>query len=176
MKRFGIGLVYILIVIYSVIFFVPKINLYYELEHYLKQQQVVIVNEDIQDRGFSLNISDGTLFYGDLNVVTFSDISFKTLLVYNSIHMQPFELSDDMESFFPKNVTSLNAQHSIFNPLHVTFKGSGDFGSFKGDIDLLENKLHLILIPSKLLLKKKPFWMKKLKKDKEGGYRYAISY
>lgn len=176
MKKLGLGIFYFLVVIYSIIFFTPKINLYYQLEILLQEKQIVITQENIVDSGFSLSIEEGSLYYGDLLVGQFDKVSILSLLFFNSVSLDPFALSQDMEIFFPRNIQGLTLTHAFFNPLHVKIQGSGDFGEINGDVNLLDRTIVLNLQASKVLLSKKPFWMKKLKKDETGAYRYATTY
>ncbi len=176
MKKLGLGIVYLFITIYSVIFFAPKINLYYQLEELMQEKQIVITQENIIDNGFSLSVEDGRLYYGDLLVAEFDKINILSLLVFNRISLDPVILSKDMEAFFPRNIQELSLKQTLFNPLHVSINGFGDFGVIAGDINLLDRNITLDLEPSKVLISKKPFWMKKLKKIETGAYRYATTY
>jgi hypothetical protein len=176
MKKIAWALFYFFIAIYSVIFFAPKINLYYQLEELMQERQIVVTQEDIKDYGFSMAIKDGSLYYGDLMVAKFDKISILSLLVFNQISIDPLMLSEDMKNFFPRNIEGATILYTPLNPLHVSLKASGDFGSMSGDINLLERKITIDLEASKKLLSKKPFWMKKLKKTETGGYQYATTY
>ncbi len=104
MKKLGLGIVYLFITIYSVIFFAPKINLYYQLEELMQEKQIVITQENIIDKGFSLSLEEGRLYYGDLLVAEFSKISILSLLVFNQVSLAPVTLSKHMEKLFPRNI------------------------------------------------------------------------
>lgn len=138
MKKLGLGIVYLFITIYSVIFFAPKINLYYQLEELMQEKQIVITQENIIDKGFSLSLEEGRLYYGDLLVAEFSKISILSLLVFNQVSLAPVTLSKDMETFFPRNIEGATLKYTPFNPLHVSIQGSGDFGILHGDIHLVD--------------------------------------
>ena len=167
---------YLLLVLLLVIFFSPKTNLFYKAEEILQSYKVTVSAEKLTDSGFNFKINDGIIYFDDLVVAKIEEISITPLLVYNNIKVLPFTLSKDMKQFIPLKIETLYIKHTILNPLHVSIKSSGDFGSLSGDIAIMDRNVSLILTPSKLLLKKKPFWLRKMKKDSQGGYRYESAY
>jgi hypothetical protein len=167
---------YILLVIMMIIFFLPKINLYYKAEELLENYKVVLSAELPSDSGFRFKISDGTLYFDDLVVAKNSEITITPLLVYNSVDVKAFSFSEDMKQFTPLGVDGISLRHSIFDPLHVKIQGSGDFGSLDGKISILDKNISLILTPSPQLIKQKPFWLRKMKKNSQGDYTYESTY
>jgi hypothetical protein len=158
------------------IFFLPKVNLYYKAEELLENYKITVSAEKLTDSGFNFKINDGVIYFDDLVVAKVEEISITPLLLYNKIDVKPFSFSKDMKQFVPLKINNLNITHTILNPLHVSIKGSGEFGSLDGDISILDRNISLILMPSKTLLNKKPFWLRKMKKDSQGGYRYESAY
>ena len=176
MKYIGSFLAYFIITLVLILFFLPKINLYYLSEAFIEKYKVTISGEKLVDKGLSFKIKEGTIYFDDLVVAKIDEISILPLLVYNSIQVSPFSFSKDMEQFLPLAIENINITQSIVNPVHVKIESSGDFGSLVGDIALYDRNISLVLMPSKLLIKQKPFWMKRLKKDSQGGYRYESAY
>lgn len=176
MKRLGKIVIYFFVTIGLLLFFLPKVNLYYQGEAILEKYKVVLSQEQLSDQGFGLKISDGILYYDDLIVAKIEEIEIRSLLVYNSLDIAPFSLSKDMEQFIPVAMNSLNITHSVFNPLHVKIEGEGDFGLLEGDISLYDRKISLLLTPSATFTKMRPFWLKRMKKTTEGDYRYESTY
>ncbi len=176
MKRLGIILVYFIIILGFILFFLPKINLYYQAETLLEKYKVTISQETLSDKGFIFTIEKGLVYFDDLVVAKIDKVSASSFLVYNSVRFSPFSLSKDMEQFLPIGIQNFNVTHSVINPVHVIIQGAGDFGSFKGDIALLDRNISLVLSPSKLLIKQRPFWLKRMKKTAEGDYRYESAY
>lgn len=169
-------LAYMFTAIALIIFFMPKINMYYKAEELLENYKLTISGEKVVDDGFIFKVEDGTLYFDDLVVANFDEISIVPLVFYNSVDVKPFSLSDDMRQFIPLKVNNINITQTVVNPLHVKIDARGEFGSVSGDIDILNSKISLILMPSKLLLKKRPFWLRQMKKDSQGGYRYESTY
>ncbi len=176
MKRLKKALIYFLLAVAMFLFFLPKIQLYYGLETLLKPYKVSISGEEIHDYGWNITVKDGLLAYDDLTVATLDAISVTPLLIYNTITVDPILLAEDMEQFVPRSIEEIRIVHSILNPLHVSISASGEFGVLQGDVALLDRNVSLILEPSKVLTDSKPFWLGRLKKDTEGGYRYETAY
>jgi len=176
MKRIGSFAAYFIITLVLILFFLPKINLYYQAEAFIEKYKLTISGEKLFDNGLSFKIKEGTIYFDDLIVAKIDEISIVPLLIHNSISVSSFSFSEDMEQFLPLGIENINITHSVFNPVHVKIESSGDFGSLEGDIALYDRNISLVLFPSKLLMKQKPFWMKRLKKDLQGGYRYESAY
>lgn len=176
MKIIGKIIIYFIVVAGLILFFLPKTNLYYQGEAILEKYKVVLSQEQLSDQGFALKISDGILYYDDLVVAKIKEIKIRTLIFYNGISFAPFSLSKDMEQFLPLGIENLSITHTVLNPLHVMIEGEGDFGALEGDVSLYDRNISLVLTPSALLEKKKPFWLKRMKKTAEGEYRYESAY
>jgi hypothetical protein len=176
MKRFGKSLAYFIFVVVAMLFFLPKINLYYLGESFVEKYKIVMSQEKLTDQGLTLKIDEGKLYYDDLMVAHIDHISIKPLIVFNAISVSPFTFSKDMEQFLPLGIESFNITHTVFSPLHVSIESSGDFGYLSGDIALYDRSISLVLTPSKLLVEKNPFWLKRMKKTTEGDYRYESNY
>ncbi len=176
MKRLKKALLYFLIAVGMVLFFLPKVQLYYALETLLKPYNIYISGEEVHDYGLTMVVKNGTIAYDDLNVATFDAIALTPLLVYNAVTVDPVLLAEDMEQFVPRSIDEIRIVHSLIDPLHVNISASGEFGTLEGAIALLDHNVSLLLQPSKALLDRKPFWLGRLKKDSEGGYRYETAY
>jgi hypothetical protein len=176
MRRLKSGLIYTLAFILLLIFFAPKVYLYFAFEHALEKQNVRISQEKVLDSGFKLKITDGSLYYDDLNVGTFEDISVVPLLLYNHIKIENFVFSDDMSRFAKGTLQNVNVTYHTITPLTVHLEAVGDLGEVNAQIHVKDRNASIHLIPSERLLKSAPFWLKKMKKSSEGVYSYATTY
>lgn len=167
---------YALIMLVLIIFFLPKAQLYFKVESLLSNYKVYISNETVRDSGLSLFVKEGTIYYDDMAVADFEALSIRPWLAYNAISLSPTELAPEMEQFVPRHIEGLRLYYTPFSPLHVKLEASGAFGEVKGSVALWEHNVSIVLMPSEELLAKKPFWLNKLKKEEEGGYRYETTY
>ena len=176
MKRMKMPLIYTLAFFVFVIVFLPKAALYYKAETLLEPFKVSVASETVKDRGFDLVLENGVLYYEDLHVADLSKITLTPWILYNRISVAPFVFSPEMESFIPKDVSSLAVQYSLLDPLHVIIDGSGAFGTLSGTVGLTDRKITIDLAPSAELNAKKPFWLKQLRRVEGGAYRYETTY
>lgn len=167
---------YLAIGIFFIIFFLPKVNLYYKLETMLQEYKITLSQEYVEDSGVALHVKDALLYYDDLAVAQIHTIALRPLLLYNSLDIASFVLHEDMAQFLPTQIDGISAHYSIIDPLHVNISSEGQFGTLEGSIGLFDRNISLHLIPSALLEKQNPFWLRRLKKDSEGGYRYESAY
>ena len=175
MKKLLALLVYLLISVLFILFFLPKVNLYYKAEELLHTKSIVIAQERIEDSGFSFSLYDGKLYYGDLYVANFSAIHLRPFILYNALSVEAFTLSEDMQQFLPLEIEGITISYTPFNPLHVNLFAKGEFGELTGDVSLKEQKVNIDINASKMLRKQQPFWLRKLKKV-EGKYHYELKY
>lgn len=176
MKWLGRFFIYILLVILLALFFAPKRQLFYAAEHAIEPYGVVLSGEYIDDRGFALALQSGTLYYEDLKIATLGDVTLTPLLVYNSVAIAPFSLSEAMQQFLPGTIEYVRAYQSVVSPAKVNLSAAGDFGSLNGVVDLYKKTVTLHLDPSSILLEQQPLWLSKLKKQPSGEYLYEDTY
>jgi hypothetical protein len=175
LKKMKNILLYLFVGIVAFIYFLPRYNLYFELENYLSTQKIIISNEQLDDSGFSLYISEGKLYFGDLHVADLDNAEIDTWLFYNRLEAQGVHISDAMNQVASGSIENLSLTQNIFNPLHVSIEAEGDFGTLQGGVDLLDQHLVLLLEPSQMLTKLNPFWLNRFKKTEE-GYRFETQY
>jgi len=156
----------------ALIYFIPKVSVYYFLEQKLKSHSVIISNEDVIDSGFSLNISDAIISLKSVDSAKISNVDIKIFALYNTIDVKDITLSSVAESFVPIYVKNVNIQYSIFDPLNIIAVSSGDFGEAYANINIIDRVLHLNLKPSKSMLKDYKNTLKILKKSENGEYIY----
>lgn len=166
---------YLLLVGVLAVYFAPKRQLYYWGENLLQPYGVVMSGEAVNDRGFSLALQEGTLYYQDLKIATFDEISVLPLLLFNRVKISPFSLADVMQRFASGDF-ELELYQSVIDPLHVYLQGSGSPGDVQGAADLAQRTLKITLTPSEALIKSNPIWLKELKKQPSGEFVYETAY
>ena len=167
-KVFG----YILFFLLALMYFTPKVNLYYFLEKELSEKNIVIDDEQIIDNGFSLSVTDAKLNVKSIESATVEEINVKVFALYNSISLENIKLSSVAASMVPIDVSNVNITYTIFNPLYITADAVGGFGEAEINFSILDMALHLDLKPSKNMLSSHSSTLRNLKKSKEGDYSY----
>ncbi len=176
MRRLKYAAIYLIIFIGLVLFFAPKIYFYYALEEQLHGKNVTISEEKVYDKGFTLAVNDGKVYYDDLVVGTFETLSVLPLILFNHVSIENFAISKDMSRFAKGKIEKVTIVHHIISPQTLHLSAHGDMGEVTAEVNTQDRNISLLLIPSKSLLKLSPFWLRKLKKTDEGGYLYETAY
>jgi hypothetical protein len=172
LKFFG----YMLFFILALMYFTPKVALYYLAENELKPHGVVITDEDAQDNGFTLSIKDAVVTFKSIESAQVKNIDLAIFGLYNKVTAEGISLASTAESFLPRDIEFVDIQHSILNPLIISASSKGGFGEAELSVDILERKVLLKVQPSKLMQTKYRTTLRELKKSKDGGYEYAKTF
>ena len=167
---------YVSFFILALLYFTPKVSIYYYLESLAKPFDLIVSGESLDDNGFSLTVNDGVVALKSIESATVKELNIKILGLYNSIDVKNIELSSVAKSFVPLKIQSVNIRHHIFNPLFVNADAVGEFGELSVSINLLERTLRLILKPSSLMQKKYKSTLRNLKKSENGEYLYEKTF
>lgn len=167
---------YLSFFILALIYFTPKMSIYYYLESLAKPYDLIVSGESLDDGGFFLTIKDGVVTLKSIESATIKELNIEIFGLYNSIDVKDIELSSVAKSFIPLKIQSVNIRHNIFNPIFVNADAVGEFGELSVDINLLERTLHLILKPSSLMQKKYKSTLRNLKKSENGEYLYEKTF
>ena len=166
--QMAIKSIIILLVIYlSLIFFLPKKELYFFGESQLTKYKAIIGEEQIRDRFFDLELKNGKLFIDEIDMASFEKINIYPTFFINKVKLQNFSPTKSLQKIMPVEIRNLVLFHTIFNPLKIDIKIGGNFGDGEGVVDLDKKFVKIYLKPkkeSKSFSKIKKF----LKKTKEG--------
>ncbi|WP_415396554.1 hypothetical protein [Sulfurimonas sp. CS5] len=167
-KFFGYSLVFILALMY----FVPKVSLYYFLETKLDQFAVVISSEEVLDKGFTLKIKHADLYYKSIQSANIQESNIKLFVLYNAVDFQNITLSSAAKFFVPLHVKNINIKYTMFDPLYIKADVEGEFGKANVRFSIFDKTLHLKLLPSELMLKSYVNTLKNMSKNEKGEYIY----
>jgi len=171
-KKIGRFFIYVTFFILAIVYFSPKVGLYYFAEKGLKTFDVVISSETLNDRGFSLDIDNAVVLVKSIESAKIDKVVFNFLIFYNSITLDGIKLSSTVKSFLPLNIKNITVRYSILNPLNAVVYAQGDFGKLDGSVDILDRKVHLVLSPSKKMEKNYKNSLKNFKVSKNGELTY----
>jgi hypothetical protein len=175
-KKILIPLALIILFILSIMYFSPKENIYFLLEHELKKYDVIISNEEFKDAGLKVELNDAELYYKSINTANVKEIHMKIFVFYNSIILSNITLSQMTNSFLPAKIEKLILTYSIFNHLNINIYENGDNGEVSGSLSLMDMALHISFKPSELMLKKYKNSLREFKKLEDGEYSYDRSF
>ncbi len=171
-KRISLFFAYCLFFLLALMYFTPKKSVYFLFESEIKKYQVLISNEKITDKGFSLELQNTDLFIKSIKSAHAKEVNIKIFALYNSLTLQEIQLSSALASFMPLYIEELRFSYSLLNPLNITLYGVGEFGEAEGVFHILHKRLHVKVNPSDLMKKQYKNSMKELQKSQEGEYSY----
>ncbi len=171
MKKF---IIYFIIIYLSLIFFMPKENLWFTVEHFLKKDSLIVSNEKVKDFGFLLDIKGGNLYFEDLKVAKIEDFKVFPYIFYNLFLVKNINTTKEVENIINLKVKNLKLYQSIIKPFKVFIKGEANIGEIKGFLDLKRKALKLVLTPLASFQNKKSL-LRFFKKTKE-GFVYEYSF
>ncbi|QOY53911.1 hypothetical protein HUE87_08385 [Candidatus Sulfurimonas marisnigri] len=172
MVKIGRFFAYFLFFTLAIMYFTPKVSVYYYLEQKLNSYSVIVSKEDVKDNGFGLSIKDAVVSVKTVDSATISNIEINLFTVYNTIDFKGITLSPVATSFLPLHVKSVNIKYSIFDPLNIKAVSVGEFGEVDSYFNIIDRVFHLNLKPSKIMLKDYKNTLKNLKKSENGEYIY----
>lgn len=176
MKKLRSFLIYFLLLIVSIIIFLPKESLYFLLEKEMKKYEIIISGEKVSDKPFTLSISDGDLFYKQIESANFKNVSISSFIIYNKISVEDIKISSTFADILPTEIEKIQIIYSIFDPLNIKADSSGDFGVAYATASILDRKVTLHLEPSKILTSRYAKLLNMMKKDETGGYIYEYNF
>ncbi|MEA1891993.1 MAG: hypothetical protein U9N33_04700 [Campylobacterota bacterium] len=175
-KKIILFLTYSLFFVLALIYFTPKVSLYYLLEQQMQSKGIVVSSEDIQDYGFYLGLKDADISMESIESAQVAKIEMNLFVFYNSISFDEITLSDTFKYFTPLHVESGNIVYSILNPLNITAHATGEFGELDAYFDLLEMSMHVNLKPSQMMLKNHKATLNNFKKNENGEFTYDQTF
>ena len=155
-------LLFITGLILGIILFMPKENLFFTAQHYLKNQNLFINFQTINSSLFKLKLENVNIYYKGIDGVNIKQINILPLLFINKIYLKNINIFN--------NNANIEITYNIFSPFKMDIKGSSNFGEIKGDINL--NKKHLKVY----ILNLKNDKLKTFLKHNQKGYFYEQSF
>lgn len=162
-------------ILYIIIAFFPKKNLYFLLENEISKYNIILFDEKIQDFGISLQISQANVSYQDINIGKIESLNALLGIFYNEIKGENIIFKDSIKRFIPQKVDSIKLIYTPFYPTKAWIFSNGDFGEIKGDINFIDKKMKIILKPSKEMGQKYPMILSNFKLI-EGEHIYEQSF
>jgi len=175
-KKIAIFLSFSAFFIVALMAFSPKESLYFLLENELKNFDVVISKEQLNSNLLSLDIKNLEITTKGIPSALIDEASVTLLVFSNTVELQNIKLSSLVESYLPSKIEYLEVSYTIFNPLHVTASGNGEFGEAEVTFNITSRELEVVLNPSKKMLSKYRNSLRRFKKTENGEYVYAQTF
>jgi hypothetical protein len=175
-KRFLRFFAYFAFFILALIFFAPKLSMYYFLENELKSYDVIISGETLKDEGINLNIQNAQVFVKSIESANIKECDVTLLFFYNSILAKDITLSQSAKSFVPLKIQELEVSYTILNPLHIKVHATGEFGNAEALVNILERTAHVDLQASEMMSKGYKNSLREFKKSEDGGFTYDKAF
>ncbi len=175
-KKILIFFAYLMFFITSIIYFIPKVNLYYFIESKLKPSSVIISMEEVQDKGLNLEIRNAKVFFKSIESAEVSKVNLSAFLVFNKFHAQDITLSSIAKSFIPIKIDNIDVIVSILSPLNAHIYATGEFGKAYGVYNIMDKSLNIKLTPSNTMKNKYKKTLNELKKSENGEYEYVKNF
>ena len=172
LKFLGLSLFFIL----ALMAFIPKESVYFLLEKELKNFEVVISKESLQENLFSLDITNLEVSAKGIDSALVQEAQITLLLLSNTVELSNIKLSSLVESYLPSKIEYFQANYSVLNPFNVTAVSHGGFGEAEASFDLSSGALEVRLKPSKKMLNSYRSSLRKFKKSDNGEYVYAKTF
>lgn len=175
MRRIVKFLSYLIVMLALIIIFLPKTNLYYAAEILMKEKNLFVSDEEVLDKGYSLELHNATFFYESLSLAEIDSIKLSPWIFYNALSVKNIHVNDGFSDFLPLEIQTVKMEHFIYNPTNIRFRSDSDANYIYGNIDLLERVLVAHLRLDAKSEEKYKAMLGKLSKE-EGGYFYEYKF
>jgi len=175
-KKIAIFFGYISFFILALIYFTPKISLYYFAEQELKVFDVVVNGESLKDNGFSLKVDNAVVNIKSIESAKIQTLDINIFGLLNSVNISNIELSSTAKAFIPLKIESVKINHNLFDPVHINAQVLGEFGEANVVVDILQRVVNITLSPSKLMQSKYKSTLRNLKKSENGEFIYEKTF
>ena len=167
---------YMLFFIVALMYLMPKESIYFFAEKQLQKYNVVIAHESVKDRGLSLELQHLDIYVESIQSAKIKKVDISLFGIYNEINVKNIDLSTAVASMLPTKIESLNIKYSLLNPLNVTLKAKGAFGTLDGVANIKNRKIVAELKPSSLMKRDYRSALRNFKKQANGEYEYVQSF
>ena len=160
-------ILFITMFLFGIVLFMPKVNLYFTLENFAKKEHVEVKEGTLKDRWIDLNIKDATIFYDGIASLNANELTIAPWLFYNKVTALGISPTKEIKSMFDVNADKVSLIYSVLDHKYIMIEAEGDFGQIEGTLDVIEQKVRLILTPSQKF-KNNTLVRQYFKKEEEG--------
>lgn len=136
-------LVSLILLPFLLLFFAPKKELYYLIEHRLKNQGIVIADETIHESPVGLSLDHPVLYFKGAPVATVQNLSLWTLLLYGQASIENVHFDAAFKRYLPSSIAQGVLTFTIFHPTQIAITLTDPAMAGEGEIDLKTRTLTL---------------------------------
>ncbi|HIP44140.1 MAG TPA: hypothetical protein EYG93_02235 [Sulfurospirillum arcachonense] len=133
----------------TVLFFMPKSELYYRAEKALAKQDIKLNEKSIEEGLFSLSVKKVTVYIKGIPLINIEELNVFTLLFYTSLSIEDLIVDEALHAKIPSHTKELHIKHQLFRPMTLTLDANGSFGEIVGNIDLAQRTIHIDFVETK---------------------------
>jgi hypothetical protein len=128
---------------FSVLLFMPKVELYYTLEKALAEKDIKLNEKSIDEGLFSLTVKDVTVYVKGIALANIEELDFFTILFYSSLGIENLHIDEALHTKVPATTKEAHFTSSILSPLSLSVDANGSFGTIEGSIDIMDKEVHI---------------------------------
>ncbi len=128
---------------FSLLLFMPKEALYYQLEQRLATEGIEINEEAIAVGAFSLTLKGVAIYVKGIEVATVEQIELFSLLFYSRLTIESLRVDDTLKAMVPQETYHATVYHSLLLPLEIRLDANGSFGTLTGHVDISHHKVRI---------------------------------
>lgn len=164
-----------LVFLISLMIFLPKIELYNQLEKTLYKNNILISKEIKEENLFGLSLKTPQIYFHGLQGGSIEYLNLNSLLLFTNLQANKIKIAKRFQNQLPDTIEQIELKHSVFSFNKVHIKVKGKFGIFKGEYLLFQKKLIAKLQPSKVMKTQYPKLLKQFNFI-QGEYQYESKF
>ncbi len=170
------NIIFALLALITILYFIPKTNLYYQLEHTLEPHGIIVHNEHVDDRRFWMEVLGGELYVKKIETLHVKKARIMLFGAYNRIDFSGITLASTAGQFVPAKIETATLRHALYDPFHLHGEINGEFGTAEVTVDLSKRLFKAEITASALMKSKFKKTLSNLVRDKKGVYHYEYRF
>ena len=164
-------LISLILLPFLILFFAPKKELYYLLEHRLKDQGVVVADERISESPVGLTLEHPALYFKGAHVADAQGLSLWSVLLFGRATLENIHIDPAFKRYAPSRLARSTLTFSLLHPTRLELTLTDPAMSGEGEIDLKTRRITLRIskMPNNSPLKQ-------YFKHSKGGWVYETNY
>jgi len=157
-------IIILILVPLAIVFFAPKRELYYLIEHKLQESNIVISGEEIDTGILGLDVNHPTFYVSGMPMAKANSLDVWSILYYTNFSANDVVVAEDL----PQEVKleEVGLSNMLIMPFDLDISGISSLGNLNGNLDLSDRFVRVNIDAQKVPKSLSMF----LKKGEEGVY------